>query len=61
MWTATFYAVIHPPGGSKTSLTFILQSSDKSWGLLPKVRFKSTLPISNDILSEHWIGLQIVH
>ena len=25
--------------------------------VLPKLRFKSAFPTSNDILSEHWIGL----
>ena len=47
-----FYAVIHLPARSKTYLNLQVVSNH---GVLPKVRFKSTFPTSNDILSEQCI------
>ena len=50
-------AMIYPPAHSKTYINLYFLKWSQIMGCYAKRRFKSTLPTSNDILSEYWIGL----
>ena len=52
-----FYAVIRLPAHSKTYINLYFLKRCQTMVCYQKLRFKSTLPTSNDILSEYWIGL----
>ena len=51
-----FYAMIHLPSRFQDLHQPLFLKVESNQGVLPKLRFKSTPPTSNNILSEDWIG-----
>ena len=51
-----FYAMIHLPAHFRDLHLPLFLKVESNQGVLPKLRFKSTPPTSNNALSEHWVG-----